>query len=134
MRYAFPIALAMAIATPLMAADGGDRTQPFRVLYVGNQGTDRAQSYAKFLAERFTLLDAVDRSTFDPRSAEGADVVVLDWSQSDIVRSPVSDIAHSERELKSPLGERSRWGKPTVLLGSAGHLLAAPWKVFGGSG
>jgi hypothetical protein len=117
-----------------MSADGADQTQPLRVLYVGNKGTDRAHSYAKFVAERFALFGAANRSTFDPRSAEGADVVVLDWSQSDSVRSPVSDIAHSERDLKSPLGPRSRWGKPTVLLGSAGHLLAAPWKVFGGSG
>ena len=44
------------------------------------------------------------------------------------------DVAHLESDLKSPLGERSRWNTPTVLLGSAGHLLAAPWKVFGGSG
>ena len=58
--------------------------------------------------------------------------------QSDVAayveRNPAVDIAHSERDLKSPLGERRAWVKPTVLLGSAGHLLAAPWKVFGGSG
>jgi hypothetical protein len=134
MRHALPITLALAVASPLVAAAGADRTQPLRVLYVGNKGTDRAQSYARFLSEHFTLLGVADRSSFDPRSAEGADVVVLDWSQGDIVRGPVGDIAHSERDLKSPLGERSRWSKPTVLLGSAGHLLAAPWKVFGGSG
>ena len=48
--------------------------------------------------------------------------------------NPASNVSYSERDLKSPLGERNRWGKPTVLLGSAGHLLAAPWSVFGGSG
>ena len=38
------------------------------------------------------------------------------------------------RKLKSPLGRRDEWEKPTVLLGSAGLNLAVAWKLKGGSG
>ncbi len=107
-----------------------------RVLYVGNAETDRGRAYARFLGESFTLVKAVDRKTFDPNSAEAkaAEVVVLDWSQMDIEHPAVRDPGGYEAHLKSPLGRRDQWSKPTVLLGSAGHLLAAPWRVFGGSG
>jgi hypothetical protein len=136
MRYPFSIALALAIASPAIAADDAARTGPLRVLYVGNTNTDRGRSYARFLGEKFALVGASDRSTFAPGSLPGLDVVVLDWSQGDIDHAGDSGRKASawESDLKSPLGERSRWTKPTVLLGSAGHLLAAPWKVFGGSG
>jgi hypothetical protein len=128
--------LVLAIASPAVVADDAARTRPLRVLYVGNTNTDRGRSYARFLGETFTLVRAVDRKTFDPGSVGDVDAVVLDWSQSDIDhRNDVGKkVSAWESNLRSPLGERSRWTKPTVLLGSAGHLLAAPWKVFGGSG
>jgi hypothetical protein len=136
MKCLFSITLVLAVASPVLAADDAARTRPLRVLYLGNTDTDRGRSYARFLGEKFTLAGAADRKTFDPGSARDVDVVVLDWSQGDVDHS--SDSARKasawESDLKSPLGERSRWAKPTVLLGSAGHLLAAPWKVFGGSG
>jgi hypothetical protein len=128
------IALAMAVASPVLAGDEPRPARSLRVLYVGNADTERGRSYARFLGEHFQPVGSVDRNSFDPASAAAADVVVLDWSQRDIIRPERVDAAHSESNLKSPLGERSRWDKPTVLLGSAGHLLAAPWKVFGGSG
>jgi len=136
MRYPFSIALALAIASPAIAADDAARTGPLRVLYVGNTNTDRGRSYATFLGEKFALVAAANRRTFDPGSLPDVDVVVLDWSQGDIDHSGNSARKPSgpESDLRSPLGERSRWTKPTVLLGSAGHLLAAPWKVFGGGG
>jgi hypothetical protein len=140
MKNGFSIALAAAVTMaaarpPLVAADG-PQIRPLRVLYVGNAHTDRGRSYARFLGETFTLKGAVDRSTFEPGSLPEVDVIVLDWSQSDIVHTsnPRNTGPRMESDVKSPLGQRSRWTKPTVLLGSAGHLLAAPWKVFGGSG
>ena len=39
-----------------------------------------------------------------------ADVVVLDWSQSDIEHPQVREPGGYESHLKSPLGERARWG------------------------
>ena len=136
MRIQFMMVLVLAIASPAIAADDAARTRPLRVLYVGNTNTDRGRSYARFLGETFALVAAAERKTFDPGSVGDVDVVVLDWSQSDIDhRDDVGKRASAwESNLRSPLGERSRWTRPTVLLGSAGHLLAAPWKVFGGSG
>ena len=53
--------------------------------------------------------------------------VLLDWSQSDV------DLAKMA-EITSPLGPRDQWTKPTVLLGSAGLLLAGPWELIGSYG
>jgi hypothetical protein len=136
MRYPFSIALFLAMGSPSLAVDDAARTRPLRVLYVGNKDSDRGRSYARFLGETFVFVSAADRRTFDPASVANVDVVVLDWSQQDIDHRNNSErkASASESDVKSPLGERSDWTKPTVLLGSAGHLLAAPWKVFGGSG
>jgi hypothetical protein len=136
MRFPLLAALAVAIASPVIAADAAPRTGLLRVLYIGNTDTDRGRSYASFLDEKFAYVGAADRKTFDRRSLRDVDVVVLDWSQSDIDHSslPARRASDIESDLKSPLGERSRWTMPTVLLGSAGHLLAAPWQVVGGSG
>jgi hypothetical protein len=134
MRSLLAIALMMGGANPARAADEPTPARSLRVLYVGNVDPQRGQSYARFLGEHFKLVGSADRETFDPSSAAAADVVVLDWSQSDVRHREGADRSLPESHLKSPLGERSRWEKPTVLLGSAGHLLAAPWKIFGGSG
>jgi hypothetical protein len=136
MRRLLFIGLALAIASPAISAELPPGRGPLRVLYIGNANTDRGRSYARFLSEKFALKGAVERKTFDPGSAPDVDVVVLDWSQVDIDHSSLSRRKDGgwESDLKSPLGERSRWTRPTVLLGSAGHLLAAPWKVVGGSG
>jgi hypothetical protein len=95
-----------------------------RVLYVGNADTPRGKDYADFLRRHCKSVDVANREGFDPARARPADVVLLDWSQSDPRTKPT----------KSPLGKREAWDKPTVLLGSAGHLLAAAWEVRGGSG
>lgn len=97
---------------------------PLRVLYVGNQGKERAQDFVEFLQTRFEKVGERNRANFDPSSARDFDVVLLDWSQRD---------TDSERAV-SPFGPRDQWTKPTVLLGSAGHLLASPWQIIGGAG
>jgi hypothetical protein len=134
MKYTAIVAMSLSISGSCAALGGEEDTSRLRVLYVGNKDTDRGRAYAKFLGEKFNFVGARDRNTFDPQSDFSADVVVLDWSQSDIEHPQVREPGGYESHLKSPLGERARWGKPTVLLGSAGHLLAAPWKTFGGSG
>jgi hypothetical protein len=130
------LVLAFSLTVRIAAAEEPVGSGSLRVLCVGNTDTDRGRAYSKFLGEKFSLVKAVDRKTFDPRStdAEVANVVVLDWSQSDIQHTDLNSPGGPEAHLKSPLGERSGWRKPSVLIGSAGHLLAAPWKVFGGSG
>jgi hypothetical protein len=118
----------------VLAAGGAGPEGPRRVLYVGNAGTDRAREYEAFLKEHFARVGVADRGRFDPAQAEGFDVVLLDWSQHDANPDGKFEFPYPERGLKSPLGPRSGWSKPTVLLGSAGHLLAAAWQVHGGSG
>jgi hypothetical protein len=136
MKSHLSMALVLALAGQALAADDTARTKRLRVQYVGNADSDRGLSYARFLGENFVLTGAANRRTFDPASLADVDVVVLDWSQSDVDfnRNSGTRPAALESALKSPLGERNHWTIPTLLLGSAGHLLAAPWRIFGGSG
>ena len=122
----------VTLATPAPApgpAPGSEpaRPIPLNVIYLGTQNTPRAQAYEAFLKENFTSVRTVDRNTFDPSSVGSADVVLLDWSQSDV------DLMQ-RKTLKSPLGPRENWTTPTVLLGSAGLLIAGPWQTNGSYG
>lgn len=98
-----------------------------KLLYVGEPtNSTRAKQVASFLQKNAAQTQAVDRRGFRPEQANEFDVVVLDW--------PQSGNTEQERKQGSPLGARSSWNKPTVLLGSAGLNLAIVWKVRGGSG
>jgi hypothetical protein len=94
-----------------------------RVLYVGATTTPRGKAYSEFLQKRFRQTEATGRNGFDPRQAASFDVVLLDWSQSERPEKPMS-----------PLGTKQAWDKPTVLLGSAGLLLAEAWQIHGAIG
>jgi len=96
---------------------------PLRVLYVGNDG-DRAADYEAFLKRHFAKVTVATRKGFEPSAARDADVVLLDWSQSE---GPVD-------KASSPFGKLEDWSKPTVLLGSAGLLMAGQWQLIGGAG
>src|SRR5829696_7441983 len=104
---------------PAMAAD----PLPLRVLYVGND-RDRAADYEAFLKQHFAKVTVARRDGFDPVTARDADVVLLDWSQSE---GPVD-------KAVSPFGKLEDWSKPTVLLGSAGLFMAGQWQLIGGAG
>lgn len=91
-----------------------------RVLYLGAPATPRGKAYTQLLNQRFRQAEATERKGFDPRQAEAFDVVLLDWSQNDRPDKPMS-----------PLGPLQAWTKPTVLLGSAGLLLAEAWEIHG---
>jgi dipeptidyl aminopeptidase/acylaminoacyl peptidase len=97
---------------------------PLRVLYVGNAGSPRAREYEVFLKNHFRQVEAVARKGFDPVQAKAFDVVILDWSQQD----------EALAKAKSPLGNETQWDRPTVLLGSAGLLMAGCWQLIGGAG
>lgn len=94
------------------------------VLYVGNE---RSTEYVNFLKEKVAKVEAMDRDGFDVAHAASFDVVLLDWPEGSKGASDLS-------KLTSPLGERGEWSKPTVLLGSAGLLLAVNWELRGGVG
>lgn len=107
-----------------IALNAAETKLPLRVVYLGNQATPRATQFIDFLQTRFEQVAERKRQGVDLDSLAPYDVVVLDWSQAD---------DESERAV-SPLGPRDEWSKPTLLLGSAGHLLATPWQTIGGAG
>ena len=109
----------MVSSATLMAMDA---VSPLKVLYIGN----RAGDFVPWLKTHFAQTDPVTREKFQPAQAQNYDVVLLDWPQSGAMRGAWLD--------GSPLGKREEWGKPTVLLGSAGLNLAVAWKLYGGSG
>ena len=128
------LGLALAVCGPASAGDDSRAPLPLRVVYVGKPGGDRARQFAEFLAGHFARAEVADRDRLDPATVAAADVVVLDWSQSDVQADGRLEFPYPDRSLKSPLGPRASWTRPTVLIGSAGHLLAACWQVHGGSG
>ena len=130
-RAVLPLALAFilpwALLSGLSAQVEAPRKVALRVLYVGTKDSARSKDFAAFLAERFEGAGGADRDAFDPKAAEGYDVVLLDWSQND-------KNGMETAKVKSPLGDLAGWTKPTVLYDSAGLLIASPWKTRGSSG
>jgi hypothetical protein len=117
-------ALVLLFGANVLAAAAAEK-QPLRVLYLARDNEEnRAEAFESLLKDHFTQVAVLKRSDFQPTAAHDFDVVLLDWSQ------------HEERGEKypSPLGPCENWNTPTVLLGSAGHLIAGPWEVPGGSG
>jgi hypothetical protein len=94
-----------------------------KVLYIGSE---RTAAYVAFLKKNVGQVESKNRKDFKPADAAPFDVVLLDWPQGEETREM--------RKLKSPLGDREEWNKPTVLLGSAGLNLAVSWKLKGGVG
>jgi hypothetical protein len=94
------------------------------VLYVGNAESPRFIDHRDFLQKHFREVRLANRLDFDPAMAKDADVVLLDWAQGET----------EVRRAKSPFGKLEDWPKPTVLLGSAGLLMAGPWRIVGGAG
>jgi hypothetical protein len=111
--------LALALVSHLAAA--GDLAD-LKLLYIGDR---RADEYVAFLKPNVAMINVETREAFKPADAAPYDVVLLDWPQEGMNDFPPKT---------SPLGARESWGKPTVLLGSAGLKLAVVWKLKGGSG
>lgn len=122
-------AAAFSAVLLLQTAARADEKQKLAVLYVGNTDTPRSRAFAAFLMENFERAEVAAREGFDPAKARSFDVVLLDWSQRDL-----KDLASDMAKLKSPLGPREEWNTPTVLLGSAGLLIASPWQTNGAYG
>jgi hypothetical protein len=115
--------LLVGLIAAVPAAVRAEELRDLKVLYVGSE---RASVYVSFLSGKVARIEARSRRDFQPRDAAAFDVVLLDWPQGEETREM--------RKLKSPLGRRDEWEKPTVLLGSAGLNLAVAWKLKGGSG
>ena len=97
--------------------------QDLHVLYLGKPGTERGNEFRDFLKPNLGAISVADRDQFKSSDAAGFDVVLLDWPQAG---------ASLDKVKTNPLGKRSQWHKPTVLLGSAGLRTAVTWQVRGG--
>jgi hypothetical protein len=106
------------------AAPATEPLFPLRVLYIGNTKTPRPGHFAGLLKKHFAQVTVVDREGLDPATARNADVVLFDWSQGD----------SKMLETRVPFGRLENWSKPTVLLSSAGLLVAGHWQLIGGAG
>ncbi len=117
------VCLAMFLGLAGAGEAGAPQKINLAVLYVGTPSTPRAQAYLHFLTQHFRQAAVAQRMGFRAEQARPYDVVLLDWSQDERPTKPTS-----------PLGSRESWGKPTVLLGSAGLLLAEAWDIHGAIG
>ena len=118
----------LMLASALLAAATSSSTwskelSQLKVLYVGSE---RTTEFVAFLKHNVAQVESRPRAQFNPADAAPFDVVLLDWPQGPENR----DMAN----LKSPIGPRASWTRPTVLLGSAGLNLAVTWKLKGGTG
>lgn len=118
--------LAILGATSSRAMAQSSPSKPLRELRILYVGSERATDYESFLKEHVNKIETVSRADFHPKQAAGFDVVLLDWPQGEETREM--------QRLRSSLGTREEWNRPTVLLGSAGLNLAVAWKMQGGSG
>ncbi len=97
---------------------------PLHVLYVGAHKSERAATFETFFRKHFAQVTVIDRERFNSAAAKPADVVVLDWDQSD---SPMATTV-------VPFGKQENWTKPTMLINHAGLLVAGQWQLIGGAG
>ncbi len=123
MKMASGLKSLLIVGTTTLTLSTSAATFPHRVAYIGSDD-QRANEYEAFLNQHFQEVTQHDRAQFKPVDATGADVVILDWPQG-VGPFPPTDC---------PLGERAKWNKPTVLLGSAGLNVAVTWKAVGGVG
>src|SRR5688500_18098404 len=106
--------------------NGADRRLPPHVLYIGAPRTfsDRRGEFEEVRRAHFTRVSVVERDRFKVSDAKDADVVIFDWAQG---------TAPNEK-VPTPFGPLEDWSKPTVLIDSAGLLLAERWHLIGAAG
>ncbi|MEZ5987758.1 MAG: hypothetical protein R3F30_01255 [Planctomycetota bacterium] len=85
--------------------------QPLRVLYAGDDGSERTEAWKRFLGRYFAGVGTVARTGLNAAAAKDFDVVIVD------AESPykANDI---EIPKRAPLD--LTWTRPTILMGAAG--------------
>ena len=113
------------LASPTNGSANDSAKLPLKVLYLSRSNdVARTKSFADFLSQRFELCLVEKRSDFKSALARDIDVVIIDWPQSE----------RDSNDGRSPVGPLKTWKTPTVLLGSAGLLMAKAWNVIGDAG
>jgi len=125
-----PGALALGADLVVLRPDaelrGSDPKIPLRVLYLSEDvQAPRSRAFLELLDAWFMEIAAADHAGFDPAEADAVDVVLLDS-----LRNDPSGAGGSLVDVRSPLGPRASWTRPTVLLGNAALLLRR-WKANG---
>lgn len=128
MRLHLSVGLVLSLAA---AAQDPSLNPALHIAFVGDLESERGADFVKFLRQQFARVDSVERSKCTPDQLRTADVVVVDWPQSDGVSGWMED---KKKARHNPLGDLERWDRPTVLLGSAGLNLAADWNLPGTQG
>src|SRR5262245_27258777 len=103
----FLAALAAVWCAGAAAADPVDKIN-LRVLYVGNAGDARTAEFVALLGQHFTKVGEASGSDFEPKGADGYDVVLYDAART-----------------KLP----ADFNRATVLIGQSGVTAAAPLKL-----
>ncbi len=120
----------LLVAAPLLGQDPA-ANPPLHLAFVGKLDEPRGKSFVQFLRRQFARVTPVAIEECTPAKLRTADVVILDWAQSDGAMAWLQD---KKKERTCPLGELARWDRPTVLIGSAGLNAAAFWNLPGTSG
>jgi len=92
------------------------------VLYAGELGTPREQSFVAFLTARFTKVGKIAATDLIASKAEGYDVVVADGT-TEMKDKRVSMSGCTRLDFPP------EWTKPTILIASAGKSVEKTTKI-----
>jgi hypothetical protein len=90
-----------------------------RVLYAGRPGDARTAEFVAFLGQHFTKVGEASYSDFEPKMADGYDVVLFDAA-----REPVPNRIGLPPKPKLP----PDYDRASVLIGGAGVMAVEPFK------
>ena len=101
--------LCMAVLSGTGTAQDQSSKIDLRVLYAGKPGSTREQDFAALLREHFCNVTTGDLAKFEPRSADGFDVIILDYPGD----------GFDARRVRFP----REYARPTVTVGIVGALI-----------
>jgi hypothetical protein len=93
---------------------GGNKIA-LRILYAGHPGSTRERDFVKFLGEIFSSVATTDLARFTPATADGADVVLMDYD-GDGFKAP-----------RPHLGEG--YARATVTIGVVGGFIGGDLRL-----
>ncbi len=124
----------LSIHAALAAAD----LKNLRIVYLTDDlRPGRTDAFSTWLTPQVRSFTVVTYSRTNTPSAEElavGDVVMLDWDQSSLQDGTKDSWPEQAARFPNPLGKRATWGKPTLLLASAGLMVSHTWAVAGDRG
>ncbi|MBZ5496057.1 MAG: hypothetical protein LAP85_06610 [Acidobacteriia bacterium] len=109
------LALLLLVGAAVLASSASLPTEPagkidLQILYVGHPDSAREKDFVEFLDQHFSHIKTGDLAQFTPSSAEGSDVVLLDYD-GDGFKSPHPELPSS-------------YTKPTLTIGVTGGMIS----------